>query len=349
MNFLACDLGGTKVLLGIFKKDVNDDSPKLILKKKYLSSKWNSFEQILEDFLKNECKNIVHPYSACFAVAGPLSNKNAKIINLSWNISERQLKNNFNFQSCELINDFAVQLYGIPFLKKNQYFTLQNGRHSEGPNNDFHAIVGAGTGLGIARGIISGSNVKVLASEGGHVEYSPKSKLEWDLKIWLKKSLKIERISCERIISGTGLSRIAEWRMSKSDAQNHPLQKYFKQIKITEALRKELPEKICRLSEEGDQLMIEVESIWLGAYASLLGDIALQELCFGGLWISGGTAPKHLKNFKSDLFMKQFFDKGRLKDILETIPLKVIVDEEFGLFSAACRAKMLLKTSLKNV
>ena len=115
-------------------------------------------------------------------------------------------------------------------------------------------------------------------------------------------------------------------------------------IKNSDALRKELPEKICTLSNEGDQLMIEVERIWLGAYASLLGDVALQELCFGGLWISGGTAPKHFKNFKSDLFMKQFLDKGRLKDILKTIPMKVILDEEFGLFSAACRAKMLLKT-----
>ena len=57
MNFLACDLGGTKVLLGIYKKDVNDKSPKLIVKKKYLSSEWDSFEQILEDFLKNEWKN----------------------------------------------------------------------------------------------------------------------------------------------------------------------------------------------------------------------------------------------------------------------------------------------------
>ena len=64
--------------------------------------------------------------------------------------------------------------------------------------------------------------------------------------------------------------------------------------------------------------MIEVEKIWLSAYASLLGDVALQELCFGGLWISGGTASKHFKNFKSDLFLKQFFDKGRLKDILKT-------------------------------
>jgi len=126
-----------------------------------------------------------------------------------------------------------------------------------------HAIVGAGTGLGIARGIISGERVKVLASEGGHVEYSPKSKLEWELKIWLKNYLKVERISCERIISGTGLSRIAEWRLSKPDAQKHPLQEYLKKIKIFDTARKELPEKICKLSKEGDQIMIEVERIWL--------------------------------------------------------------------------------------
>ncbi|MBO8220672.1 glucokinase [Prochlorococcus marinus] len=345
MNFLACDLGGTKVLLGIFEKLINDDSPKLIFKKKYISSEWDSFDLILEDFLKNECKNIAHPSSACFAVAGPLSNNNAKIINLSWNISGNTLQKKFNLKSCELINDFAVQIYGIPYLKKDQYSTIQNGSYSGVANNDFHTIVGAGTGLGIARGIISGSNVKVLASEGGHIEYSPKSELEWELKVWLKNSLNVERISCERIVSGTGLSRIAEWRLSKSDAKNHPLQKYFKEVKISDALRKELPEKICNLSKEGDQLMIEVERIWLGAYSSLLGDVALQELCFGGLWISGGTAPKHFKNFKSNLFTKQFFDKGRLKDILKTIPINVILDEEFGLFSAACRAKMLIKTT----
>jgi len=343
MNFLACDLGGTKALLGIFEKDVKNDSPKLILKKKYKSSEWRSFELILEDFLKNECRELNHPSSACLAVAGPISNNNAKIINLSWDISGKSLKGKFNFKKCELINDFAVQIYGIPFLKKKQYSIIQNGTTFQGANKDLHAIVGAGTGLGIARGIISGINVRVLDSEGGHVEYSPKSDPEWELKIWLKNYLNVERISCERIVSGTGLSRIAEWRLSKSDAKNHPLQKYFAETKISDALRKDLPEKICALSNEGDQLMIEVERIWLGAYASLLGDVALQELCFGGLWISGGTAPKHFKNFKSDLFMKHFFDKGRLKDILKTIPLKVILDEEFGLFSAACRAEMLLQ------
>jgi len=56
MTFLACDLGGTKVLLGIFERVINDDSPKLLFKKKYISSDWNSFELILEDFLRMNAK-----------------------------------------------------------------------------------------------------------------------------------------------------------------------------------------------------------------------------------------------------------------------------------------------------
>ena len=122
MNFLACDLGGTKVLLGIFRKSINDDSPELIVKKKYISSEWGSFELILNDFLKNECRNFNFPSYACLAVAGPISNNSSKIINLSWDISGKSLKNRFNFKSCELINDFAVQIYGIPFLKKKSIF-----------------------------------------------------------------------------------------------------------------------------------------------------------------------------------------------------------------------------------
>ena len=110
-------------------------------------------------------------------MAGPISNNNAEIINLSWNISGDELKKIFKFKNCELVNDFAVQIYGIPFLKKSQYSAIQNGDQSVGVNKDLHAVVGAGTGLGIAKGIISGNEVKALASEGGHVEYSPKSEL----------------------------------------------------------------------------------------------------------------------------------------------------------------------------
>ena len=88
--------------------------------------------------------------------------------------------------------------------------------------------------------------------------------------------------------------------------------------------------------------MREIEEMWINIYASFLGDIALHELCYGGLWISGGTATKHLENFCSENFLKHFSNKGRLKDIVKTIPIRIILDEEFGLHSAACRAKSLL-------
>ena len=104
MNFLACDLGGTKVILGIFSQDSNFDYPKLILKERYISSEWDSFDLILEDFLNNKIKDIDYPLSACFAVAGPVKNNTAKIINLKWNISSKLLISNFKFKSCELVN-----------------------------------------------------------------------------------------------------------------------------------------------------------------------------------------------------------------------------------------------------
>ena len=88
--------------------------------------------------------------------------------------------------------------------------------------------------------------------------------------------------------------------------------------------------------------MSEIETLWFNSYSSFIGDLAIHELCFGGLWISGGTAPKHFKKFISDSFLKQFSNKGRLKDIVKTIPIRIILDEEFGLHSAACRAKSLL-------
>ena len=185
------------------------------------------------------------------------------------------------------------------------------------------------------------NNIKVLPSEGGHIEFSPRTQIEWELKIWLEKQLNLERISCERIISGVGLSRIAEWRLSKPDAKNHPFQKIIEKLKVSEDLRKKIPEQICALSNNGDILMMEIERIWLEAYASFIGDLAVHELCYGGLWISGGTASKHFKFFNSDSFLKHYSNKGRLKDIVRSIPVNVILDEEFGLYSAACRAKLL--------
>ena len=151
MYFIACDLGGTKVLIGLYKGAKNAP-PILVKKTRYNSHEWNSFDSILENFLAVNCDSIQSPKKACLAIAGTIINNKSKLTNLPWFVDGEQIKSKFNLNTVELINDFAVLIYGIPFLNKDQYSILQTGNILNKKNNKFHSIVGAGTGLGIARG-----------------------------------------------------------------------------------------------------------------------------------------------------------------------------------------------------
>ena len=139
-----------------------------------------------------KCKNKI-PSTACLAIAGSIKNNSAKITNLNQEISHKYIKRKYNFQNLELINDFSVLIYGIPFISNNQYAIIQQGNKLIESNNKLHAVIGAGTGLGVARGIIDADKISVLSSEGGHSEFSPRSTEEWELKEWLQKYLNLER------------------------------------------------------------------------------------------------------------------------------------------------------------
>ena len=86
--------------------------------------------------------------------------------------------------------------------------------------------------------------------------------------------------------------------------------------------------------------MSEALQLLLNAYGSAAGDLALQELCSSGLWISGGTAVKNLDGINSSNFLNAFSNKGRFQSYLKEIPLIVLKDPEATLFSSACRARL---------
>ena len=90
--------------------------------------------------------------------------------------------------------------------------------------------------------------------------------------------------------------------------------------------------------------MQQARGIWLGAYGAAAGDLALHELCTGGLWIGGGTAAKQLDGLRSDLFLDPLREKGRFRGFVEDLPITAVIDPQAGLFSAACRARMLAES-----
>ena len=335
-TLLAGDMGGTKTLLALYESD--GSQLRLLHQQRFRSGEWSSLEPMLASFLTDRPADLAAPEHACIAVAGPVRHREARITNLPWRLREADLAHAAGLERLELVNDFGVLIYGLPHFDDSQQVILQNGEQDHGPL----AILGAGTGLGMARGLQTEQGLVALASEGGHREFAPRNEAEWDLACWLKKDLGVSRLSIERIVSGTGLGHVAHWLLQKPDAGMHPLRS------VAEAWRRnspnDLPAQVSLAAEEGDPLMQRALQLWLEAYGSAAGDLALQELCTGGLWVGGGTAAKQLKGLRSANFLNPMRDKGRFSALIEGLQVTAVIDPDAGLFSAACRAQMLAES-----
>ncbi len=342
MYLLACDLGGTKTIFGIY---YYDKFLKKVYQRLYKSKEWNDFNELFNSFYKTIPPNIKKPEYCCIAAAGRIENDEIKLTNLPWILNKNKLQKNFGFQKLTLTNDFSVLIYGIPFIQKSQYFQIQPNSKESNDDTKFISVIGAGTGLGIARGFINKEQILSLPSEGGHREFSPRTQDEWDFCMWLKEDLKINRVSIERVVSGRGLGDIARWKLVKNGLSNHPISKLGNES--TKYSNNDLAQYVTRFAIEGDPIMTEVLELWLSAYGSAAGDIALQELCKSGLWIAGGIAARNLQSMKSITFLKALRKKGRFSEFVKSIPVNIIIDPEFGLFSAACKAYLTSEPTKK--
>ena len=335
-TLLAGDMGGTKTLLALYESDASQ--LRLLHQQHFRSGEWSSLEPMLGSFLNDRPADLAAPAHACIAVAGPVRRREARITNLPWRLREADLAHAAGLERLELVNDFGVLIYGLPHFDDSQQVILQNGEQDHGPL----AILGAGTGLGMARGLRTEQGLVAMASEGGHREFAPRNEAEWNLACWLKQDLGVSRLSIERIVSGTGLGHVAHWLLQKPDAGMHPLRS------VAEAWRhnspNDLPAQVSLAAEEGDPLMQRALQLWLEAYGSAAGDLALQELCTGGLWVGGGTASKQLKGLRSESFLNAMRDKGRFRELIEGLRVTAVIDPDAGLFSAACRAQMLAES-----
>ena len=181
------------------------------------------------------------------------------------------------------------------------------------------------------------SGLQAIASEASHAEFAPRSADEWQLKQWLQADLGLDRLSTERVVSGTGLGLVARWMLAtRADAGGHPLGV------VAADAGQDLPAAVAQAAAAGDPLAQQALALWLSAYGSVTGDLALAALCRGGIWLAGGTAAKLVEALRTPVFGQAFLNKGRLGAVLEPIPITAITDPAIGLYSAACRARMLV-------
>lgn len=326
MRVLAADIGGTKTIIEV--AEIVDGQHKILLEHSYPSKIYHDFTEMLSEFLllvKNEVNLPIQ--AACLGVAGPVRAGRAQVTNLPWFIDSNEIAALCELNYVHLINDFQAVGYGIDGLPDSTFVTLQQGRPR--PRGE-RVIIGAGTGLGEGVSVWSDTGYNVLPSEGGHVDFAPVDALQIELLQYLMA--RMDRVTYERVISGPGLVRIHEFLA----------QKYHEMVDIDliEAMSRGDPSAAitdfalrggCPIAEQALDVFVRI-------YGAQAGNLALTCLPTGGLFIAGGIAPKIINKLSDGTFLKAFTAKAPMTELLQAIPIKVVMEPKVGLIGAAFAA-----------
>lgn len=319
---IAGDIGGTKTNVALFESD-GDRPGRTIAQRSFPSGNYGSLESILEEFIATEgAEGIQH---ACFGVAGPVLGGRVETPNLAWIVGADSLAATLGVERVILINDLEATAFGIEMLDSSQLHTLSEG---SGDRRGHRALIAAGTGLGMAAMYYDGTHYQPMASEGGHIDFAPRNQREYDLLVYLSKQLN-GRVSYERVLSGPGLFGLYSFLRDTGycDEPDWIAQELLKGDRAA-VVSKAALEGGCDLAVEALKMFVEI-------YGSMAGNLALVIKSTGGLYVGGGIAPKIIGKLKDGTFMRHFHDKGRMTPLVETIPVRVILDDKTALYGAA--------------
>ncbi len=326
---LAGDVGGTKVHLALY----NFAEGKLVQlrEEKFPAAEYACLDDVVKAFLSKGKEPMQDIVASCFGCPGPVRDGRLKLTNLPWTLDARDLQHVTGVEHIFLINDLEANGYGIPELGKNQVFTLHEG---DPAGVGHRGLLSAGTGLGES---VLAWDAKLrrhtpIASEGGHVDFAPRTDLEIALLTYLRRTLN-GRVSFERVVSGLGIRNV--YTFLRDD------QKMEEPDWLRERMANEDPNAVIgTCAEEGTSpICVETMNLFAAAYGAKAGNLALTVLASGGIYLGGGIAPKVLKLMQNGVFTEAFLDKGRMRPILEEVPVRIILDDTCALLGAAAYAE----------
>lgn len=321
MRVLAGDIGGTHARLAVV--DIDENHVRLVREARYASSEYPSLAPIVRTFLEAGTET---PVRAAFGVAGPVADGRVATPNLPWTLDEHHLARETGLPRVRLLNDLDAIAGGIARLQPNDLVTLQEGVADD---DGSVALIGAGTGLGEAFVARAGRRRRTHASEGGHAGFAPRTSLERELLAWLAADM--GHVSGERVISGPGLERIYRFLAEREPERE--------QRAVRDAVDDEGAAAISRRGLDGsDALCVEALDLFVGAYGATAGNLALTVLATGGVFIVGGIAPAIVKKLMDGTFLAAFRDKGRMSEMMERMPVRVVMNDDVGLYGAASAA-----------
>ncbi|HWP66427.1 MAG TPA: glucokinase [Candidatus Limnocylindria bacterium] len=326
---LAADVGGTKTRFGLFRTD--GDALHAVYEQRVPSDRQVGFAELMQRFLS--ARPDAPPRAACFAVAGPVLGERVAMTNHPWVLDARELSAAAGGVPVRIVNDLAATAVAMPFLPASSLVPLAPPP-TPAPRGHV-AVVGPGTGLGCATLYWDGARHHPLASEGGHGDFAPRT--EREVALWHYLRERHEHVSWERVLSGPGIVTIYEFLRDACG------------IAESAAVRADLataPDRAARISraalEEGDGLASATLDLFASVLGAKAGNLALDVLALGGVFIAGGIPPKILPALTRGTLYDAFVAKGRQRELMARMPLQISLEPAAALLGAARLASAAL-------
>lgn len=333
---LAGDVGGTRARFALF-----DTKGEAVHQEVLGSREFDRFESAVLRFLSGAEKVTKKATiaAASFGIAGPVVEGRVKTTNLPWVVDATAVAKELGIAKVTLLNDLVAVGLGALAAAPNKLEVIHLGRpRTTGANV---AVIAAGTGLGEAAFVWDGKRHVPLATEGAHVDFAPRTPIEEALREELVREY--GHVSYERVASGSTI---------------HVLYNFFvRSQKVAESkacaahvLRAPDPNvAVVELAEKGkSEAAMRALDLWASVYGAEASNLALKTLATGGVFVCGGASARLAKVLAKGLasrkskgtspFVDAFRDKGRMRPLVEKIPVAVLTEPLAGLLGAASHA-----------
>jgi glucokinase len=324
---LAGDVGGTKCNLALFAE--KNGKLEFVFRERFASKEFAQFDLIIREFSRRAAAYLGGDKirAAGFGVAGPVINNRIHATNLPWVVDADTLAEEVGVKSVVLVNDLGATGHSLQHLPPEDFCVLNVGSPLAGASR---ALLAAGTGLGEGILFWDGNRYKVVPSEGGHSDFSPRTDQQIELLKFMRH--RYPQVSWELILSGRGFRTLHEFI---APSVKHPI---FEDPDADPApfITKSGLDHSC-------PVCVETLDLWTNIYGAEAGNLALKVLALGGVYVAGGIAVKILPKMKDGTFFKAFRDKWHFENMLLNVPVSIVLNESAPLIGAAYEAYASVK------
>ena len=315
MKLVAVDIGGTHARFA--QASIGEDGAITLGELETLHTQdHGSFQTAWEDYRTRQGGTL--PDAVSMAIAGPVKGEVIRFTNNPWIIRPALITSKLGCERFTIVNDFEAVAHAVACVPEDQLLHLTGPREPLASTGTI-SVLGPGTGLGVAH-LWRGENGRyhVQATEGGHVDFAPLDIIEDAILARLRK--RHTRVSIERVVSGPAIVDIYE---TLAAMENRPTMPEDDVAIWTRGLKDE------------DSLAAAAVDRFCLSLGSVAGDIALSQGGFGGVVIAGGLGYRLRDTLLRSGFAERFQAKGRFQSLMQSIPVKLIVHPQPGLFGAA--------------